>query len=120
MYVAEQGGGILVAAMGCLREVEPVRLRADDGAGDAVLVPAERHVVDVGAQALVQLTGERETARLRHRSREDGRDHDAPASIGQSCERAAGGEHGIVEMRRESEDDAARHLGAQRRCGAAR
>ena len=74
------------------------RLDAEFVRGREVFVPAQAHVVDLWAQALVELASEREALRLGHGGREDGGHHHPPARSRQMRQRAARREHGVVEM----------------------
>ena len=80
-----------------------------------ILSAAQGHVVDLRRQPLVELAGEREACRVRHRGGENRRHHDLPTLRGEPRQRAAGREDRVVEMGRDRECGA-RHS----RCGSLR
>lgn len=95
----EQSGRIVIAPMGRLGERQVDGLGPDQVAGGLILGPAQRHIVDLGAKAFVELASKRKPLRPRDAGREAGRHHDTPAGSGEAGERRACREDGVVQMR---------------------
>lgn len=63
-----------------------------------VFCAAQRHIVDIDAQPLVELTGERETGRVPDVAGEAGHYRDGPALVDAGRKQPSGRKGGIVQM----------------------
>ena len=95
----EQFGRAGIAAMRCLQQGKVDGIRTDDGTGGTILGPAQRHIVDVRGQSLVELAGKREAGRPCDIAGEAGQDRDPVAGPRPRGQQPADREGGIVEMR---------------------
>lgn len=113
-YSGKQGWSAVVAAVRSLEQRQVARVSADRGAGEPVFLPPQRHVVAVGRQSLVELTGERKAGRARDVAGEHRRHHHPHSPPRGVPQQPAGREDRIVEMRRHGEQ------GGHSRWGSAR
>ena len=97
-----------------IKPMDLVGLYAGCAGEGGVLVAAERHVINLGCQTFVGLTGQREAGRVRNGAGKNGRQDDAPAARFEGGQRSSAGEGHVVQVGRDEKRGAG---GGHGRCG---